>query len=108
MKKSNRGSAIIEITLLVPVLFGCIYFFIMTMLFLIRQAQVMDIAADKAYESADNVAGGVVTECKQGSVRIVKYQEEMDGYNVLVEIKVDDSDPVRNLRRWQLVADTVR
>lgn len=113
MKKKNKGSAIIEITLLVPVLFGCIFFYIMSMLFLVEHGKMVDIISEKLYAEEKTVTDSVISysgccEYNDGSTKVAEYTGEYEKYDIVLELKKYAGDTVKNLRRWQLVADTIR
>lgn len=111
MQGKNRGSAIIEFTLLVPILFGCIYFYIMSMLFIVEHGKLADALSKRLYSNEKSMiellgdSGGQVH--KEGNTEIIEYLGNYEKYDIVLELKKDGSEIVKNLRRWQLVADTV-
>ena len=115
MLKPNRGSAIIEVTMMVPIIFSCVYFYIMSMLFITRCGKIADELSTQLYtdqESRDYAAGvdegvGGVRK-KQGNIEMITYEDVFKKYNINFELKRSADDPVKNLRRWQFVADTIR
>ncbi len=112
----NKGSAVIEITLMIPVILGCIYFYIMSMLYLVEHGRVVDKLSEELYDSisfgydsgaaddsvSDNDTIGIINK------GVAEYEEDYENYTISVRLKVDDSNPVKSLRRWQLIADTIR
>lgn len=102
-KRDNRGSTIIEMTLLIPVLLGCIYFYIMLFLFLIETAEDMYIMAEYLYEpertKQENVIG---TISKNGNTEIIRIQNTGELFEIKTELRKDASDVIENIRRWQL------
>ena len=112
----NKGSAVIEITLMIPVILGCIYFYIMSMLYLVEHGRVADKLSEELYDSisfgydsgaaddsvSDNDTIGIINK------GVAEYEEDYENYTISVRLKVDDSNPVKSLRRWQLIADTIR
>lgn len=102
-KGNNRGSAIIEMTLLIPILLGCIYFYIMLFLFLTETAGDMYRMAEYLYESErtnENVAGIV---SKSGNTEIISIKSTGKLFEIRAELRRDASDAIENIRRWQLV-----
>ncbi len=102
-KRNNRGSTIIEMTLLIPVLLGCVYFYIMLFLFLIETAEDMYIMAEYLYEpertKEESVTG---TICKNGNTEIIRIQNTGELFEIQAELRKDASDVIENIRRWQL------
>ena len=115
MSGRNRGSSIIEVTIMVPIIFGCLYLYIMSMLFVTKHGRLVDELSMQLYENHDDsvlmleVAEKTeVTKDRQGKVEVIRYDGVIDKFDVLFELKKCSDDPVKNLRRWQLVADTIR
>ena len=136
IKNRNNGSTVIEMTLMIPVILGCIYFYIMSMLYLVEHGRVVDKLSEELYESisyenisvdADDsvyrnaldtsamgdseydrvsVISAAATDCVNNGV--ADYEEDYERYKISVKLKVDDCNPVKSLRRWQLIADTIR
>ena len=102
-KRDNRGSAIIEMTLLIPVLLGCIYFYIMLFLFLTETAKDMYTMAEYLYGTRqtkeENVTG---TVSKNGNTEIIRIQNTGELFEIQTELRKDASDVIENIRRWQL------
>ncbi|MCM1179662.1 MAG: hypothetical protein NC347_05365 [Clostridium sp.] len=102
-KGNNRGSALIEMTLLIPILLGCIYFYIMLFLFLTETAGDMYGMAEYLYESErtnESVAG---TVSKSGNTEIISIKSTGKLFEIRAELRRDASDAIENIRRWQLV-----
>lgn len=115
MSGDNRGSAIIEVTIMIPIILGCLYLYIMSMLFITKHGRMADELSAQLYSNQDDNGLAVgsdgkieETKDKQGQVEVIKYEGVIDKYDVRFELKKCSDDPVKNLRRWQLVADTIR
>ncbi len=114
MSENNRGSAIIEITLLIPVIFFSVYFYIMSMLYITNNGKAADELSDQLYaEEGDDSVNEVGIETtgerqKQGNIEIIKCNDVFGNYNISFEFRKCADNPVKNLRRWQFVADTIR
>ena len=110
MRRRNRGSAVIEMTMMVPIILGCIYFYIMSMLFLIEHGKVADDLSYRFYsyseENTENDDGDKKV-ILSGNTEVISYGEVFNNYELMIELKKEGSDVVKNLRRWQLIADTI-
>lgn len=128
----NKGSAIIEITIMVPIIFGCIYFYIMSMLYIMEHGKVADGLSRQLYTvSSETVKANSTlpapakvntpstdltnaedeefgTVQKEGGTEIIRYSGIFEKYNIEMELKKNGDNAVKNLRRWQFIADTVR
>ncbi len=109
MKKSNKGSAVIEITLLMPILLGCIYFYIMLFLFLIDSGNRMEKIAEFMYVTQDMENKGLKTLNEdihvrtEGKVKIFWIEEKGKLFDIQMEMRKGKDNAVENIRRWQLV-----
>ena len=92
-KKHNRGSAVVEMTLLIPLFLGCIYFYIILLLFFVKQA-------DTTYEEVLSMYG-------RADMNSIEITVEDNGLDARFNYKRNADDVVKKLRRWQLVADTI-
>lgn len=103
----NAGSAVVEITMLIPILMGCIYFYIVAMLFFVQQAKAAGHASDQLYlqEKTSGSSGNIYSS---GNMKCIDITVEESKLMIKIEYKRDASDMVKNLRRWQFVADTVQ
>lgn len=109
MGKKNKGSAVIEMSLLMPILLGCIYLYIMLFLFLLKSGKEMEYMAQNMYE-ASNVGKEnsgqwkeALSERTEGKVRIYRIEEKGELFELYLEMRKDENDAVENIRRWQLV-----
>ncbi|MCR5701175.1 MAG: hypothetical protein K6G76_03400 [Lachnospiraceae bacterium] len=56
MRKKNKGSAVLEITLLIPIILGCVVLYINMVLSLVDCAKQEDAASEIRYEEDKNIA----------------------------------------------------
>lgn len=113
MRGANRGSIIIEMTLLMPVFLVVFYFYIMTFLYYVETGKQMNELAVMLYQ--ENGESGEVLPGKTETIQIYNQggtwtgilQDRQKWTDITLVMKRDGSNPVRNLRRWQIVADTV-
>lgn len=108
----NRGSTVIEMSLLIPIFLGCIYWYIMLFLFFIESGKKMEQISDYVYtpEKAQYAKSQVFSDNMQirreGKIEIVRVEEQGKLFVFHMELRKGEHDPVENLRRWQLVTDT--
>ena len=102
--KKNYGSTIIEVTLMIPVILGCIYFYIMSMLYLVEHGKVVNELSENLYEAVYDKEADVSSDVNGG---IASYEGSFEKYDISLTLRSDSSDPVKSLRRWQLIADTI-
>lgn len=109
MKKKNRGSAVIEITLLMPILLGCIYFYIMLFVFLLNSGKGMEKMAENMY-MAENIEKTAWEENvfvrTEGEVKIFRIEDIGKLFDMHIELRKQEENEVENIRRWQLVTDS--
>lgn len=109
MKKKNKGSAVIEVTLLMPILLGCIYFYIMLFLFLMDSGNRMEKIAEFMYVTQDmkNKDFGTLNDDirvrTEGKVKIFWIEEKGRLFDIQMELRRGEGNEVENIRRWQLV-----
>lgn len=112
--KRNKGSSIIEISLLIPICLVCVYLYVMLFLFLTGAAKNMERISEYSYRSdtADDKTEEKESKnlqvCREGKTQKV-WMEEQDKLFVLhLELRKDMNDPVENIRRWQLVTSAIQ
>ena len=109
MGRRNVGSIIVEFTVLMPIFLICIYLYIMAFLYYMEAAKGMDRLSEAIYgqqeESVVSVESIYIN--KRGANREGTFRKENKWAVTEITMKKDISDPVRNLRRWQIIADTV-
>lgn len=108
----NRGSTVIEMSLLIPIFLGCIYWYIMLFLFFIESGKKMEQMSDYVYtpektQYAENQAFSDNMQIRrEGKMEIVRVEEQGKLFVFHMELRKGKDDPAENLRRWQLVTDT--
>lgn len=109
MGKKNKGSAIIETTLLIPVFLGCIYFYIMLFLFFMESGKRMEQMAECMYttqtvenRNSEERKANMSTRT-EGKVKIFWIKENGNLFDIQLELRKDENNAVENIRRWQLV-----
>lgn len=104
-RRENRGSIIIEMTLLIPLFLGCIFFYIMYFLFLTQAARDLSDMAGCLYASGDReeeYAAGEVH--REGNTEIIRVQRSGKWFEIQTELRKDGSDIIENIRRWQFAS----
>lgn len=121
MKKQsvNCGSAIIEMTFLIPILLGIIYLYITFFLFLIESSQYKEWIVESLYCSQETQgdtseqAGvknmdGIIKMSKQGTQISVFVNQKAELFDIELEMHRKEDSAVKNIRRWQLASDMLR
>lgn len=109
-KRRNVGSIIVEFTLLMPFFLLCVYLYIMAFLYYIEAGKGMSRLAESIYDQReeDSIEGEeYLYISKRGGNREGTFRKENKWTVTEISMKRDISDPVRNLRRWQIIADTI-
>lgn len=103
MEMNNKGSATIEMTLLITFVMGIIYLYIMYLLFSFGLSKNMYEETEKLYhqEREDNTVVTLSENQIQYNIFHVK------DYQITIKIKRDVEDPIAYIRRWQLATRTV-
>lgn len=111
MKKTkkipNQGRTVIEITLLIPVFFGCIYLYIMLFLFLMESTKQMDNICEGLYHTENTKMesqSGKITFHMKGKTYTGAIYETGKLFTIDLQLSRDSSDAIENIRRWQLAA----
>lgn len=121
MKKEfvNCGSAIIEMTFLIPILLGIIYLYIMLFLFLMESAKYQEWMVESLYslqekqgeestDSGEEIVDELLTKSKQGTQISVFVDKKTEMFDIDLEMHRKEDSAVKNIRRWQLAADMLR
>jgi hypothetical protein len=106
-RRANRGSSIIEISLLIPIFMGCIYLYIMLFLFFMESSKQMCTMSESIYsqECASMQSGfSLKTE---GKMQVIRVKETGKLFEIEMELRRDGSEPLENIRRWQLVTSGI-
>ncbi len=108
----NRGAAIVEMTLLIPILLGIIYLYIMLFLFLVQSGKYMAAMADTLYSRNNSTrehTQNINLSCStQGTKESVFLHEGLGGFDIELEMHRKEDNAVKNIRRWKIAADTLR
>lgn len=105
--RKNKGSTVIEMSLLMPVFLGFIYFYIMLFLFFTGSGKRMEEVAEGIYGTDLTETAEDISLRTEGEVRIGTIEEEVKIFTIRVELRKDKNDPVKNIRRWQLIGDVL-
>lgn len=112
-REINKGSVVIEMTLLIPIIIGCVYLYIIIFMFFIRQSEMFDIVSEKIYDNSINMEEiygeekSAITKDQKGSISTYTNKEQDNWFEYRVELRHMNQDPIKNLRRWQLVRDSI-
>lgn len=107
MKNStNRGSAVIEMTILIPVLLACVYLYLMVFIHFVNYGKVMADAAEALYgeEWAGGEEGKIIVK-REGKKKTVSVEEQDNRFTLSVELRKNENEPVKQIRRWQFAAE---
>lgn len=113
-QRKNDGSAIVEMTLLIPILLGLLYMYISLFLFMIETGRDMNYLAETLYsvekstQESNNTNYGNVKTYKQGSAYYITMRDVSGMFHIDLEMRRYGDFTVKNIRRWQLAIDTVR
>ncbi len=110
-RRKNRGSMIIEVTILMPVFLLCVVLYIYAFLYYVKTAEQMAFVSEQLYVKEEFVPDSM-RECsiqmyQQEGTDIATSQGRYRYTDIRVEMKKDAGNPIRNLRRWQGIADAV-
>lgn len=101
-KKKHCGSAVIEITLLIPIFLGCIYFYIMMFLNLVQTTKQFYHLAENLYETGNVLETGESGKVVKGNTETVTFYEKDSFFEIRIQMSKNNSDAIENIRRWQL------
>ena len=113
--KKNIGSTTIELTLLMPVFLGCVFLYIMVFLFFIEIGSGMYQLSEYMYAKEGEESNIFVNDLMegvqihvQGGTKIAEINREDTWFSLHLMLQKDDSNPVENLRRWQMIGNAVQ
>lgn len=107
----NRGSAIVEMTLLIPVYMGVIYLYILFFLFIIECGFLMQgmleymYCVETTFENQYN--DDPFSTIKQGNVQTTSTIYSNNIFKKHMELKGNAEDSTEKIRRWQIAVDTI-
>lgn len=105
IRKRNQGSAIIEMTLLMPIILGIFFLYIHTFLYFAKESKCLEMMSYCLYWDI-NVGESSMNKIHQGKRISVFYSESTGLFDL--ELHRNEDDAVRNIRRWQFATDTLR
>ncbi len=110
-ERKNKGSAVIEATLLIPIFLGIVYFYIFFVLFEIESGNCLESMVEYKYNiktksDIENVDTGIGI-IDQGNTRIIQMKKTEQFFNVQLELKGYIGNPAEKIRRWQLAVSTI-
>lgn len=105
IRKRNQGSAIIEMTILMPIILGIFFLYIHTFLCFAKESRFLESMSNYLYLDV-NVGESSMNKVHQGK-RISVFCSESTGLFDL-ELHRNGDDAVQNIRRWQFATDTLR
>lgn len=107
----NRGTAIIEITILIPIYLGVLYLYIISFLFLIESGFIFQSMLECIYnvetKSEIQQSNNGISEIQQGNLKIVRVSNTDKVFQIYLEIKGCADAPTEKIRRWQIAVDTI-
>lgn len=106
-QRKNRGSIVVEMTLLMPVFLLCVFLYITAFLYYVEAAEQMYLASAALYLTTDDAGENEVFIYKRGGTSIATAERSERYADVKVELRKDAGNPIQNLRRWQSIADAV-
>lgn len=106
-QRKNRGSAIIEMTMLIPIYLGIFYFYIIFFLFLIECGFLSQDMLECMYNVETKSAIQGINLIQQGNTKVVKASDTNKIFHICLELKGNAEDSTDKIRRWQIAVDTI-
>lgn len=112
-QRNNKGSAIIEMTLLISILLGIIYLYISLFVFMIETGKEMNGMVECMYSLDNSQTNAGVSNNSNGSISqqgniICARVNQISGMFLMdLELRRYSDSAVKNIRRWKLAIDTV-
>ncbi|MBD8973571.1 MAG: hypothetical protein EGQ63_06995 [Clostridiales bacterium] len=110
-RRKNRGSIVVEMTILMPVFLLCVFLYITAFLYYVEAAEQMYLASAALYQeyilTTDDAGADEVSIYKRGGTSVATVERSERYADVKVELRKDAGNPIQNLRRWQSIADAV-
>lgn len=103
----NRGSAIIEVTMLIPIYLGVFYLYIMIFLFLIECGFFLRGMLECMYDVETKSEIHEIMVTQQGSTKVIKASKTNNIFPIYLELKGNAEDSADKVRRWQIAVDTI-
>lgn len=102
--KKNKGSAVIEISMLIPIFFLCIYGYIMIFLCFIDAGRKWNQMSLCLY-SKERIEKNFEQKTTK-NMRTIKGNSKYSFFFIDLELRKGEVDPVENIRRWQWIGET--
>ena len=109
MKEKNRGTAIIEMTILIPIFLMIIYLYIIYFLGMVELGKNMDDMTELLYceeEVQENAPEGLTVR-KTGSMQVITKKQENQYADMQVTVQKKKDSAIKDIRRWQFVTDRI-
>ena len=106
-QRKNRGSAIIEMTMLIPIFLGIFYLYIMFFLFLIECGFLLQGMVECIYNVETKSEIHEMMATQQGNTKVVKASKMNNIFPIYLELKGSAEDSADKVRRWQIAVDTI-
>ena len=111
-KKRNKGMAVVEITLLIPIIFGVVYLYIMLFLYLIECANTRKILVETLYvnslQNEKDSKDGDTKKIKSKQVERTYIDKNWGEFCIRDEICKGEDSILEDIRRWQIVRNALR
>lgn len=109
--RKNRGSAVMEATLLMPVFLGIVYFYIFFVLFEIETGNYVESMVEykNNIETKSDIRNAEfgISIIDQGDTRIIQMESTGQFFDRQLEMRGNIGNPAEKIRRWQLAVSTI-
>ncbi len=107
IRKRNQGSAVIEMTLLMPIILGIFFLYISTFLCFISESKYIEAMSNYLYSDVA-VENSGMNKVQQGGKVSVFFSTTFGQFDMDLELHRNEDNAVENIRRWQFATDTLR
>ncbi len=111
-KKRNKGMAVVEMTLLIPIILGVVYLYIMLFLYLTECATERQILVKALYtDSNDEYSSSGTADIKTSISKHMErayVQKDWEGFHVTDEMCKGEDSVLEDIRRWQIARNALR
>lgn len=105
---NNKGSTVIEMTLLMPIILGCVFLYIMFFLFFIGNAKGMEEITNQIYAvnvtQQNDIQHGIK---KQSGMITAIYENHDKWFDISISMRRNGRDVLKSIRRWQLATSKI-
>ncbi len=111
-RKNNKGMAVVEMTLLIPIVLGVVYLYIMLFFYLVECANTRQILIENLY--VDTLEDDECSGNGSANVFISKHMERVyiekdwEGFRVKDEMCKGKDSILEDIRRWQIARNALR